>query len=84
MKLAGSPRLAIFNNDNSFDLALRLRPRPSNWLLACLHVPDRLVEGEATMISAAFPYQKQRQTIHGSEMAYVEVGKGDPSCFCPA
>jgi hypothetical protein len=29
------------------------------------------------MISAAFPYQKQRRVL-GSEMAYVEVGKGDP------
>jgi haloalkane dehalogenase len=30
------------------------------------------------MISAAFPYQKQRQRVLGSEMAYVEVGKGNP------
>jgi len=30
------------------------------------------------MISAAFPYQKQRRRILGSEMAYMEVGKGDP------
>ena len=30
------------------------------------------------MISAAFPYQKQRRRILGSEMAYVEVGQGDP------
>jgi len=30
------------------------------------------------MISAAFPYQKKRQRIFGSEMAYVEVGDGDP------
>ena len=30
------------------------------------------------MISAAFPYKKQRQKILGSEMAYVEVGEGDP------
>jgi hypothetical protein len=29
------------------------------------------------MISAAFPYQKRRRVL-GSEMAYVEVGKGDP------
>src|SRR5215470_14368077 len=29
-------------------------------------------------ISAAFPYQKQRQRILGREMAYVEVGTGDP------
>ena len=30
------------------------------------------------MISAAFPYQKQRRRVLGSEMAYVEVGKGNP------
>ena len=30
------------------------------------------------MISAAFPYQKQRLRVLGSEMAYVEVGEGDP------
>jgi haloalkane dehalogenase len=35
-------------------------------------------EGEPDMISAAFPYQKQRRRILGREMAYVEVGKGDP------
>jgi alpha/beta hydrolase family protein len=33
---------------------------------------------EASMISAAFPYQKQRRRVLGSEMAYVEVGKGNP------
>ena len=30
------------------------------------------------MISAAFPYQKQRRQVLGSEMAYVEVGEGEP------
>ena len=30
------------------------------------------------MISAAFPYEKQRRQILGREMAYVEVGEGDP------
>jgi haloalkane dehalogenase len=30
------------------------------------------------MISAAFPYQKRRRRILGREMAYVEVGEGDP------
>jgi hypothetical protein len=34
--------------------------------------------GEANMISAAFPYQKQRRQVLGREMAYVEVGEGDP------
>jgi haloalkane dehalogenase len=29
------------------------------------------------VISAAFPYQKQRRRVLGSEMAYVEVGEGD-------
>ena len=32
----------------------------------------------ANVISAAFPYQKQRRRVLGSEMAYVEVGEGDP------
>jgi haloalkane dehalogenase len=35
-------------------------------------------ETEANMISARLPYQKQRQRIFGREMAYVEVGQGDP------
>ena len=30
------------------------------------------------MISAAIPYQKQRRRVLGREMAYVEVGQGDP------
>src|ERR1700745_3179622 len=30
------------------------------------------------VISAAFPYEKKRQRVLGSEMAYVEVGEGDP------
>ena len=30
------------------------------------------------MISAVFPYQKQRRRVLGREMAYVEVGEGDP------
>src|SRR5262249_33495348 len=34
--------------------------------------------GAANMISAAFPYQKQRRRVLGREMAYVEVGQGDP------
>src|SRR5215510_8718419 len=34
--------------------------------------------GEANMISAAFPYQKQRRRVLGREMADVEVGQGDP------
>ena len=34
--------------------------------------------GDANMISAAFPYQKQRRRVLGREMAYVEVGEGAP------
>jgi len=30
------------------------------------------------VISEAFPYQKQRRRVLGREMAYVEVGQGDP------
>jgi haloalkane dehalogenase len=30
------------------------------------------------MISANFPFQKQRKPILGHEMAYIEVGEGDP------
>ena len=30
------------------------------------------------MVSAAFPYQKKRRRVLGREMAYVEVGEGDP------
>ncbi len=33
------------------------------------------------MISATFPYQKKRQLVLGQEMAYVEVGNGDPIVF---
>jgi len=41
-----------------------------------LAIPKR--EGEGNIISAAFPYQKKRRRVLGSEMAYVEVGEGDP------
>jgi haloalkane dehalogenase len=30
------------------------------------------------MISAIFPYQKQRRRVLGRQMAYVDVGEGDP------
>jgi haloalkane dehalogenase len=33
------------------------------------------------MISAAFPYQKQRRRVLGRQMAYVEVGEGDAIVF---
>src|SRR5215472_11478108 len=41
-----------------------------------LEIPKR--EREGNTISAAFPYQKHRRQVLGSEMAYVEVGEGDP------
>ena len=34
--------------------------------------------GAAKKISVAFPYQKKRRRVLGREMAYVEVGEGDP------
>src|SRR5499426_537217 len=34
--------------------------------------------GKGNMISPAFPYQKRRRRVLGREMAYVEVGEGDP------
>src|SRR5882672_9881890 len=51
------------------------RPRSKTWAPMTF---GYFKEGEANMISAAFPYQKQRRRILGSEMAYVEVGEGDP------
>jgi haloalkane dehalogenase len=33
------------------------------------------------MISAAFPYEKKYQHVLGYQMAYVEVGEGDPIVF---
>jgi pimeloyl-ACP methyl ester carboxylesterase len=33
------------------------------------------------MIRATFPYQKRRQRVLGLEMAYVDVGAGDPIVF---
>src|SRR5215475_12646918 len=50
---------------------VRLFPRPSP-----AFPPKK--EGETNMISEAFPYQKQRRRVLGREMAYVEVGEGDP------
>jgi haloalkane dehalogenase len=36
---------------------------------------------DRTMISAAFPYGKRYRTVEGQQMAYVEVGEGDPIVF---
>jgi haloalkane dehalogenase len=36
---------------------------------------------ENIMISAAFPYQKERKPVLGLEMAYVDEGQGDPVVF---
>src|SRR5262245_27037965 len=51
------------------------------WHLSCSPSKELLYqagEEEANMISAAFPYQKQWRSVLGREMAYVEVGDGDP------
>src|SRR6516162_7825034 len=49
-----------------------------NGVVMCGLKPEKGSEGEANLISAAFPYQKQRRRVLGREMAYVEVGQGDP------
>src|SRR5258707_1641268 len=36
---------------------------------------------ENIMISAAFPYQKNRKPVLGLEMAYIDEGQGDPIVF---
>ena len=36
------------------------------------------LQAKRMMISAAFPFRKQRRRVLGPEMAYVEVGQGDP------
>jgi len=40
--------------------------------------PSAKLGMEMNIISAAIPYQKQRRRVLGREMAYVEVGEGDP------
>jgi haloalkane dehalogenase len=40
--------------------------------------PSAKLRMETNIISAAFPFQKQRRRVLGREMAYVEAGKGDP------
>src|SRR5215813_12108110 len=40
--------------------------------------PSAKLGMETSIISAAFPYKKQRRRVLGREMAYVEVGEGDP------
>src|SRR5438270_1385049 len=44
-------------------------------------IPNLRKGTENTMISATFPYQKKYQEVLGQEMAYVEVGNGDPIVF---
>ena len=51
-------------------------------LTTCLLYDSLLQKGtENTTISATFPYQKKHQEVLGQEMAYVEVGNGDPIVF---
>ena len=38
---------------------------------------------EANKISAAFPYKKERRRVLDRDMAYVEVGDGDPIVLTP-
>jgi haloalkane dehalogenase len=38
----------------------------------------RQPNGESTVPSSAFPFQKQRAQVLGRTMAYVDVGEGDP------
>jgi len=33
------------------------------------------------MAGSSFPYEKKRERVHGLEMAYVDVGSGDPIVF---
>src|SRR5262245_35598832 len=40
--------------------------------------PSARLDIAANTISAAFSYKKQRRRVLGREMAYVEVGQGDP------
>src|SRR6516164_5659110 len=57
------------SNDKTANLDFAVRPRKFE------------MAGETNMISAAFPYKKQRQRVLGSDMAYVEAGEGDPIVF---
>jgi haloalkane dehalogenase len=48
------------------------------------HAPRAIRQTERygrVMISAAFPYEKQRVSVLGQTMAYVDVGAGDPIVF---
>src|SRR5215813_2681149 len=40
--------------------------------------PSAKLDIAANTISAAFPFQKKRRRVLGREMAYVEVGEGNP------
>src|SRR4029450_11455939 len=71
LQMASGVYLTFFRELRVWDAGLPAIRCPTNWQRA-------KKEGEATMISAAFPYQKQRRRVLGSEMAYVEVGEGDP------
>src|SRR5260370_40519166 len=48
-------------------------------------VDQRSISGQKgtdrSMISATFPYHKQRQHVLGMEMAHVDEGRGDPIVF---
>src|SRR5499433_1418943 len=57
---------------------LRLEPMEGVRRRQLMETLPIVVTGEANMISATFPYQKQRRQVLDREMAYVEVGQGDP------
>lgn len=40
-----------------------------------------IVNNKSVEISAEMPYETQFVTVHGSQMAYVEAGQGDPILF---
>jgi len=77
MKCAGRATWIIVKRPSHLRLeSFRLhRPSPV-WPIGCLQ-KNMATTGQAK-ISATFPYKKQRRRVLGREMAYVEVGEGDP------
>src|SRR5579871_1005589 len=68
----------IINPQNHLGRELLRLPRsPFAWPICCL-AKSVATTGQANVISSAFPFRKHRRRVLGTEMAYVEVGKGDP------
>jgi len=75
-KCSGALTRAIVKKQNHLVRKLaRLAQTPLAWPNGCVF---RRVTGAANVISAAFPYKKQHRRVLGREMAFVEVGEGDP------